>query len=377
MTTALARLEGMLADPAGPARRWREASGGKVVGWLPPDVPVELLHAAGALPFCLLPVDGKGVRLADAHLQTWACSLARCALEAALAGRLAFLDGLVIPHLCDTTRLLGGIWRQCAPLPWQEDYLPPRQVDRPSALPYLTGELKRLGASLGQFTGGCIREEDLGKSIALYNRQRRLLRTLFQRQADSPGLLPLRLLYGAVGLAMRLPPEETNSLLQGVLAELPPGGGQPGMVRLLASGVTWEPPELLDLLEEAGATLVADDLQTGRRYFADDAAEGPDPWRALAEKQLRLMPGCAWDSRARPRARLLSEAALKARARGVLFLHLKFCEPENFDYPYLKRALGEAGYPSLLLENDLQAPSRGQLATRLEAFVELLRGAPA
>ena len=61
------------------------------------------------------------------------------------------------------------------------------------------------------------------------------------------------------------------------------------------------------------------------------------------------------------------------RASGVIFLLLKFCDPHSFDYPYMKEMLDAVGVPSMLMEIEQDLPSEGQLSTRFEAFIEMLR----
>jgi benzoyl-CoA reductase/2-hydroxyglutaryl-CoA dehydratase subunit BcrC/BadD/HgdB len=60
------------------------------------------------------------------------------------------------------------------------------------------------------------------------------------------------------------------------------------------------------------------------------------------------------------------------KAKGVIFLFLKFCDPHSFDYPSLKERLDAEGVPSLLLEIEEQLPPEGQLRTRLETFISTL-----
>jgi benzoyl-CoA reductase/2-hydroxyglutaryl-CoA dehydratase subunit BcrC/BadD/HgdB len=60
-------------------------------------------------------------------------------------------------------------------------------------------------------------------------------------------------------------------------------------------------------------------------------------------------------------------------ARGVAFYLVKFCEPELFDLPDLRRGLREAGVPSVSIEVDLNDPPSHQVLTRLHAFLEMLQ----
>ena len=100
----------ILADPYGYAERFKAESGRKIVGTFCSYAPEEFIIAAGAHPFRIFGT-GEKARLAESHLQSYCCSLVRGALEDALGGRLAFLDGVVFPHTCDTIQRLSDIWR--------------------------------------------------------------------------------------------------------------------------------------------------------------------------------------------------------------------------------------------------------------------------
>ncbi|OAT85260.1 2-hydroxyacyl-CoA dehydratase subunit D [Desulfotomaculum copahuensis] len=362
--------------PGRHAREWKKEHGGRVIGWLPADVPEELIHAAGFMPFGV-PGGHSGVGLADAHLQGWVCSLARSCLALAVQGQLEFLDGLIIPHICDTTRMLGGIWQHVHPLPFMEYYRLPRQVERPSARRYLQAELQRLKSRLEEFSGREISPEQLNRSISLYNRSRSLLRTLSRLHRENPGRLGSRMFYDVVKSAMFMPREKYTGLLEKLVNCIQKEKMErPASVRipLLLSGAVAEPPEILDMIDQAGGAVVADDMQTGYRYFAVDAPEDGDPLAALAVRQLNQIPGALFDPRNNPRAAFLVEKARNHGVAGVIFLHLKYCEPENYDYYDNQQALDRAGIPGLRLETELGTSSLEQMRTRLQAFLEMVEG---
>jgi benzoyl-CoA reductase/2-hydroxyglutaryl-CoA dehydratase subunit BcrC/BadD/HgdB len=52
---------------------------------------------------------------------------------------------------------------------------------------------------------------------------------------------------------------------------------------------------------------------------------------------------------------------------------MKFCDPEEYDYPILKKALEKEGIPHLYLEIDQQTGDDQQARTRIQSFVEMLR----
>lgn len=373
-------FERLTADPTREIRRLKSGKAPRIIGFLPTDVPEELLHAAGAHPFGIVTYDGAQVNRADSHLQTWACSLARCTLGMALAGSLDHLNGLIIPLICDTTRMMSGIWKQVKPFIFMENFLLPRQVDRPSAKQYLIGELGRLKARLEQFMDRPVTAEDLKKSNAAYNHNRRLLRKLYELHVRRPDLVGNRAVYSAIKSSMFTSREIHSEMLSGLIAAVEreaPGkksAGAAHRVRVMLSGKLGEPPAFMDILDESGAVCVADDLCTGYRYIATDVAEEGDPLEALAGRQLRRLPLACFVSNKLDRPEFLVNRAKEARAAGVIFLHLKFCEPENYDYPSLRGALFAAGIPNLRVETEVGNVSRGQISTRVQAFMEMLGG---
>jgi benzoyl-CoA reductase/2-hydroxyglutaryl-CoA dehydratase subunit BcrC/BadD/HgdB len=60
-------------------------------------------------------------------------------------------------------------------------------------------------------------------------------------------------------------------------------------------------------------------------------------------------------------------------ARGLLVHVQKFCEPELFDIPDIRKTFAALGVPVLVVEGDLELALSGQTETRLEAFIEMLR----
>ena len=86
---------------------------------------------------------------------------------------------------------------------------------------------------------------------------------------------------------------------------------------------------------------------------------------SLAIRQLKKTPFGGYDVPSAPRRYNLVKAAQQKKVQGVLFLHLKYCEPENYDYYDNLQALEQAGIPSLRIETEFGDTSLGQLQTRI------------
>lgn len=362
-------------DPCRQAQQWKEETKGKAVGFLLTDVPEELIYASGFLPFGIAGGSSR-LDLAKAHLQNWTCSFIRSSLALALEKKLDFLDGLIIPQTCDTTRMVFGVWKHVSPLPFFQNFRMPRQVERPSAREYLIGELVRLKRLLEEFRGEEISDEELKKSIRLYNQNRALLRELYTLHEENPRVIKTRDLYTIIKASMVMPREKVNELLNHLVNAVKQGARNSygEQIRLIISGTLLQPLELLDYLEEERGIVVGDDLQDGFRYIEKDVDENIDPMEALALRQLNRMPFAGYDKAKNPRRFFLVNLAEQKKAQGVIFLHLKYCEPENYDYYDNFLALEKAQIPSIRLETEFGTTSLGQLRTRIQAFLEMVGG---
>jgi len=368
---SLAPLRDAAADPYAYARLWKEARKRPVVGYFCSYTPEEVIWAAGALPLRIFGAGGR-VTLADAHLQAYSCSLVRGALEDGLAGKLAFLDGIVFPHTCDSIQRLSDIWRLNLDTGAHLDAVLPVKLNTASAREYLAAVLAKFRRELGERLGREIGAEALAAAVADYEALREGLAALHALRRERPAALSSRDLHTVTRAAMVMDRRELAGHLAAVLDEArqAPGGAAAPRKRLVLAGGLCSMPDLYGIIEEAGAHVVDDDFCTGSRYFEGRVPAGGDPLAALAQRYAERSVCPAKHRDLDGRGRSLVERVRRAGADGVIFILLKFCDPHAFDYPYMKALLDAAGIPSLLFEVEDQLPAEGQLKTRCEAFVE-------
>jgi benzoyl-CoA reductase/2-hydroxyglutaryl-CoA dehydratase subunit BcrC/BadD/HgdB len=72
------------------------------------------------------------------------------------------------------------------------------------------------------------------------------------------------------------------------------------------------------------------------------------------------------------RGQLLIDLVKKTGANGVVVAMMKFCDPEEFDYPIYKKELEAANIPILYLEIEQKMDSLEQIRTRVQSFIEML-----
>jgi bzd-type benzoyl-CoA reductase N subunit len=363
-----------LADPYGYAKRFKAVSQRKIVGTFCSYAPEEIIVAAGAHPLRLFGT-GEKISLAEAHLQSYCCSLVRGALEDALGDRLAFLDGVVFPHTCDSIQRLSDIWRLNIDHGFHLDLVLPVKLDTPSARQYLVDVLKRFREELGAKLGAAITDDDLRAAIALYNRIRAALTRIYKLSGDRTGLLKGSDLYALTRAAMIIDRTRLAPLLEEVVSGLERAPGEAAETerkRVILSGGVCNHPDVYTVIEEAGGMVVGDDLCTGSRSFEGRIDETAEPVAAIAERLLERVVCPAKHMGLTVRADHLVRLTRQKRAQGVVFFLLKFCDPHAFDYPYLKEALDREGIASMVIEVEDRLPADGQLRTRFEAFIEMI-----
>jgi len=346
----------------------------KVIAHLLPDVPEEIIHAAGFVAFPVLGSDHR-ISISEGRLPSFLCSLVRGPFEMALNGSLDFIHGMVIPYLCDSTRAFSQVWESHHPHQFNHTLWLPKKCNGGSVRSFLVSEFNRLRQGLERLSGRRIDDDTLRQSIALYNHNRGLLRELFHLAGtpDSPvtytGFLSL------IKAMMTLPGEESSKtlapLFEKIKTQTCPRKEGP---KVFLFGMLCDSPTFLDMVARADMRVVDDNLYNGTRHFLQDASESADPIEALVDRHLSKDPlGTYLFSRKQWSDYLLKRMG-QGRVQGVIYLYPKYCDPMEFDFPFLKRELQSMGIPVLSLEMDFPSGSEAQLSTRLEAFSEMLKG---
>ena len=111
------------------------------------------------------------------------------------------------------------------------------------------------------------------------------------------------------------------------------------------------------------------------RSFRVDAAETGDPMMALAQQfadqdyEILLYDEKSAENR---RGEFVAKLVKDSGAQGLVLFMQQFCDPEEMEYPYLKKALDDAGIPHIKLGVDQQMRDFGQASTAIQAFGDVL-----
>ncbi len=352
-----------------------KSKGKKTIGYLCSYAPEELIYAAGFHPMRLFSSKDE-INLAENHLQAYCCSLIRGILEDSLSGKLDYLHGTVFPHTCDSIQRLSDIWRIKGKYEFFSDVIMPAKLNTQSAKVYMKDVLVKFKADLEKACKKEITKSDLEKSISKFNLIKSNLKKIYDIKSKYPGVLKGSDIHAIVKGSMMMDRDQLCELLPSLVSNLsknkskdsPLGHGK----RLLLSGSICDSPDIYNILEQAGGTVIGDDLCTGQRWFDGEIPEGIEPMEALTHRYFERIVCPAKHNSNTARGENIVRLAKENKADGVIFMILKFCDPHGFDYPYMKEFLDKEKIKNILIEIDDNTLNSGQLSTRFETFVHMI-----
>ena len=360
----------LLEDTSYPTvQRWREA-GGRVVGHFQVYFPEEIAHAAGLLPFKVCGAQIEAVQ-ADSRFGSYLCSILKTSLELALSKRVEF-DMFVTHPICDAARNLGAVWGRNFAYPCQILYLP-QNANSSAAAIYLRDEYARLQRNVEAIAGRKVADDDLRRSLSVYNRNRALLRELYRIKRETPWLVSADEAYVLVAIGGLMPREEHNEVLE---AALPLLGARPGRkqdkIRVVFEGGFCEQPPF-DLIRAISRScyVVDDDLLIGLRWILEDVPLEGDPLLNLATAYLEhsSYSPVQHDLR-KPKEKMLLERIRKSGAEAAILTAAKMCEPGLEEQVAYAHALESAGIPYFVSEFEEKMTTFEHIEIQLETFVE-------
>jgi benzoyl-CoA reductase subunit C len=343
----------------------------KFLGVMHPVIPQEILYAAGLHPFRLFPFPGEPITRARAHLHADTSSIFRAIWDQVLKNCFPFMDGVVLPESCETVTYFSRGWKYHKPDDFVATIAGVRFSKTENGLMFFCKEIENLARTVEKYFGTTISANTLSHAIAIYNKNRNLMRQVLElKKEEIPPLSGVEALKIAM-VSHVMDKEENNQLLMALLEELKNRENrQKPTVRLMVSGPCIMDYRLLETFEASGALVVADDTNMGTRSFNHTVGDSADPFMALAEGY-SMIP-CPFSISAENRLSYIINMASEYKVDGIVFAVEKACESEKMDFPYLEKSIKKlAKLPVTFIETEYlcdMAPIR----TRIDAFVETL-----
>ena len=352
-------------------------AGKKCIGVMPYYAPEELVYAAGMVPFGIWGSNNKSISLAKQYCATFYCTIAQLTLEMLLDGTLDQLDGIITPTICDTLRPMSQNIRIAMGEKLPCIFLAHPQNRKPAyGIQFSIDQYTNVKNELEKIAGVEITDDALRNAIKVYNCNRVARRNFIKlagQHADVISAVNRSAVLRAANFMSK--DEHTAKLVElNALLEAMPVCEWKG-TKIVTSGIICDNPKLLQIFDDNKMAIVADDVAQESRLIRVDACETGDPMMALAQQfadqDFEMLLYDEHSSKNR-RGEFVANLVKDSGAQGLVLFMQQFCDPEEMEYPSLKKALEDAGVPHIKLGVDQQMRDFGQASTAIQAFADVL-----
>lgn len=351
----------------------REETGKDLVGCFPIHTPEEIVYAAGCVPVGMW--GGRTeIQLADKYLQSFCCSIMRTNVELAMRGTYDMLKAVIIPTFCDTMKCIVENMKLAMPKVPTIAMAYPQHRTLSAGVEYTVSEIKRVRHQLELILGKIITERKIEEAFAVYEEYRQAMRRFTEISAEHPDIITARkrhlLIKAGQFMDKAIYTRMIKEISRGLEDELPSGFQG---TRVVVTGLLSEPIEMLDIFDENHVAIGADDLSLGSRLWRTSTRRDVnDVFQKMACRIADQEGDTFLYEPEKKKGQMLVDMAEECRADGIIVLMMKFCDPEEYDYPIYKEEVEAASVPMLYLEIDQQLTSFEQIRTRVQSFTEML-----
>lgn len=356
-------------------------AGRRVIGTFCSYVPVELFHAADAVPVGLCASSEEPISAAETVLPRNICPLIKASYGFALTDKCPyfyFSDFIVGETTCDGKKKMFELMNEI-----KDTYVMqlPNGRDFKDALPMWRNEIIRLKEKIESFYQIQISEDEIRKAVRLKNRERKAIRKFLELGMLVPPAISGYEAGTRIDAAsfsfdieerIRTFEERTKEAYDFWLKEKKEKASS--HPRLLVTGCPnmGVRDKIIKTVEELGADVVVIDTCNGIRTQLDLVDENAaDIYEALARKYLNVT--CSVMTPNAPRFTEMEKLLDEYQVDGVIEIILQACHTFAIEAYQVKRFVTEKkGLPYLAIETDYSQADKGQIATRLGAFLEML-----
>ena len=351
---------------------YKKETGKGAVGIMPVYCPEEIVHAAGYLPIGMWGAQKKQISKARTYLPPFACSIMQSVMELQLEGVYDDLEAVIFSVPCDTLKCMSQKWNR--PVPAIVFTHPQnRKIAKDAANVFAREEFNIVKEKLEDILDVHISNKAIKNSIAVYNENRAACREFSDVAAEYAAVVTPSDRHAVIKARWFMEKSRHTALVKELIAALKaePAPEFKGK-KIIVTGIQVEPYDVLDIFQENGFAIVADDLAQETRNFRQDVPDDDDALMALA-RAWNEFDGCSLATDAnKPKGQMIIDAVKKYGADAAVVCMMKFCDPEEFDYPILLQEFEAAGVKNLYIEVDQESTAFEQVKTRIQTFAEIL-----
>ncbi len=360
----------------------KKAEGKKVIAFISHDnIPEELIDAAGFIPLRMM-FAGNDELMDASHdfLSPSTCAFAQSCIGAfsikpSYYQFLDLIDYFIVSNHCVSDICASEIITNYFNISRLNFYVSYTKSE--NSIKYFKLELWDLKKQLEEIKGRKINNEDLKKSLKNYNDFKKKLHELSNLNitgSQKLGLLQEALLYGP-----KLLPKIEKFIQNNKDSQLL---NNEKSVVLTGCSIFFN-DYLNDLIEEGGGNIIFFDTWIGSNYFSQiledssiESSENPIDLFVLRFKNNifgdHSVPNFLSNKVSQIYELCENYKRETGKKIGVINHIIKFCDHMSIMSSHLKEQLQNKGIQVLNLERDYSRANRGQLSTRIEAFLEMM-----
>jgi benzoyl-CoA reductase/2-hydroxyglutaryl-CoA dehydratase subunit BcrC/BadD/HgdB len=357
--------------------------GKKVIAFISHDnIPEELIDAAGFVPLRLI-FAGNDELMNASHdyLPPSTCAFAQtCIGLFALKPRqfdfLEFVDYFIVSNHCVSDICASEVICKYFNITRLNFYVP--YMRNPNSEKYFRLEISEFKKKLEEIRNAAIPDEAIFKSIKKYNEFRKAIEVL--NNLDIQGRAKLRMMQKAFLFG----PEILSELKKFINSNKDSSTRKENSIDLLLTGGSiFMNDVLIDLIEEGGGNIIFFDTWIGFNYYSQQFKDSNidntiDPLDLLASRfrnniySDHSVPSFLSNRIAHIEQIYRDYKEKSGKRLGIINHIIKFCDHISLMSSFIKNKLQEKEIKVLNIERDYSRANRGQLSTRIEAYLEMI-----
>ena len=239
---------------------YKKETGKGAVGIMPVYCPEEIVHAAGYLPIGMWGAQKKQISKARTYLPPFACSIMQSVMELQLEGVYDDLEAVIFSVPCDTLKCMSQKWNR--PVPAIVFTHPQnRKIAKDAANVFAREEFNIVKEKLEDILDVHISNKAIKNSIAVYNENRAACREFSDGAAEYAAVVTPSDRHAVIKARWFMEKSRHTALVKELIAALKaePAPEFKGK-KIIVTGIQVEPYDVLDIFQDNGFAIVADDL---------------------------------------------------------------------------------------------------------------------
>ncbi|MDD6442525.1 MAG: double-cubane-cluster-containing anaerobic reductase [bacterium] len=359
-------------------------SGKNICGSFCQYTSAEIIRAAGLYQVGLCGRSAAPLKTAETRLPANLCPLIKASYGHALEESCpyAFFSDIVVGETtCDGKKKMYELLGELKPM--QVIHLP-NVPDYERSLDMWVSEVRAFKEGLEEKFDITITDDMLNESIEWCNKERIQAARIYELgKYDPPAISGIRMNDIMDGEQYIFDKEEKYNKINDILDQceknwhegIYPYEPDPYRPRLVVSGGGYGGAKYktVNVIEELGGAIVCYEgcggISSRRRLVDEDRSR--DPIIRIAEKYLEVP--CAVVSPNTRRMQQVADTIDEWNADGYVSITLHSCNPFAIETENIRRVCESKGIPLLHIETDFYPNDEGQIRTRIEAFLEMIR----